>query len=612
MMKLRQKTILIIIITSISLLGTFYSISSAILLESVRSAEHREAEQNIAAFLKLFLYTQRNFSEPFRDWSHWDDSYVFIQNRNQKFIDEQLWLDSLDKLKLDVMLFVKNSGQLVYGIGLGKRELTQESLPGPLREQLTATNEFLHHPNPESIKMGLLQLPENPFWIVSLPVLTTSGKGPIMGSLVVGRYLNDNYWKRIAGVANLPVQVYQVHNLPPKLTKLLLELKAQRTPIHLLNDDTLQGYALLNDILHQPALIFQIEVPRNAYQQGKDSLDYLTISLLISGLVFGIVILFSLEKWVLLRVDSLAKQVKNITQLGDTSLRVQIRGQDEFFMLADTINGMLAASQQAKQEILRLNKRLQADNLRMSAELEVTHRLQQMLLPKPEELLNIPELEVTGFMQPATEVGGDYYDVLQHEGRIILGIGDVTGHGLESGVLMLMVQMAVRTLLTSNITNLKTFLTILNRTVYHNLQRMKCDKNLTLTLLDYQAGRLRVVGQHEVILVIRQGGHLEEVDTIDLGLPIGLEENITNFVDYLDIFLSPGEGIVLYTDGVTEAVNLNQEFYGMERLSTVVRAHWYLSALEIQQAILTDMHQHIGAQKIFDDITIVVLKRKLI
>ncbi|MCP4109582.1 MAG: PAS domain S-box protein, partial [Desulfobacteraceae bacterium] len=95
------------------------------------------------------------------------------------------------------------------------------------------------------------------------------------------------------------------------------------------------------------------------------------------------------------------------------------------------------------------NEELKTENLRMSTELDVTRRLQQMILPTPDELQQIEGLDIVGYMKPAAEVGGDYYDVLRHNGSVKIGIGDVTGHGLESGVLMLMTQTAVRTLLTS-------------------------------------------------------------------------------------------------------------------------------------------------------------------
>ena len=84
--------------------------------------------------------------------------------------------------------------------------------------------------------------------------------------------------------------------------------------------------------------------------------------------------------------------------------------------------------------------------------------------------------------------GGDYYDVLVENGQVKIGIGDVTGHDLESGVLMLMVQTTVQALLLACIDNPEKFLNIINRTIYKNVQRMETDKNLTLSLLDYQEG----------------------------------------------------------------------------------------------------------------------------
>src|SRR5690606_37646588 len=100
----------------------------------------------------------------------------------------------------------------------------------------------------------------------------------------------------------------------------------------------------------------------------------------------------------------------------------------------------------ANLEILALNERLKSENLRLGAELDIARRIQMMVLPKEGELSEIPKIEIAGYMEPADEVGGDYYDVLHDGTRIKVGIGDVTGHGLESGVLMLMVQSVARAL----------------------------------------------------------------------------------------------------------------------------------------------------------------------
>jgi serine phosphatase RsbU (regulator of sigma subunit)/HAMP domain-containing protein len=263
----------------------------------------------------------------------------------------------------------------------------------------------------------------------------------------------------------------------------------------------------------------------------------------------------------------------------------------------------------AHAQVSALNETLRSDNRRMEGELDVTRRLQMMLLPTLEELRQVDGLEIACHMQAALEVGGDYYDVLQHQGRVKIGIGDVTGHGLESGVVMLMTQAIVRALLTSGETDHVRFLSVLNTALYGNVQRMGSDKNLTLCLLDYAAGELKISGQHEHVIVLRRDGAVEMVDTIDLGFPIGLAEEIAAFVGQAKVQLLPGDGVVLYTDGVTEAENMAREQYGLARLAAVLKAHWAGPAEAIKQAVVADLKRYIGAQNVYDDITLVVAKQ---
>ena len=109
---------------------------------------------------------------------------------------------------------------------------------------------------------------------------------------------------------------------------------------------------------------------------------------------------------------------------------------------------------------------------------------------------------------------------------------------------------------------------------------------------------------------MRRSGELELVDTIDLGFPIGLESEITDFIDYTTVQLGPGDGVVLYTDGITEAENFNNERYGLERLCKVVKEHWSQSAEAIKDAVVSTVRQYIGQQTVYDDITLLVIKQR--
>jgi serine phosphatase RsbU (regulator of sigma subunit) len=139
---------------------------------------------------------------------------------------------------------------------------------------------------------------------------------------------------------------------------------------------------------------------------------------------------------------------------------------------------------------------------------------------------------------------------------------------------------------------------------------MQSDKSMTLALLEYGSGKLSLSGQHESILVIRNNGELEEIDTMDLGFPLALEADITPFVAVAETVFHPKDVILLYTDGITEAENPSRERYGIDRLKQVLQVSYHSSASQILKAIMDDLMQFIGRQAILDDCTLVVIKKQ--
>lgn len=307
-----------------------------------------------------------------------------------------------------------------------------------------------------------------------------------------------------------------------------------------------------------------------------------------------------------------SSSIVEINQLAKSFNSMAAQLKTLFHTLEDKVDERTAELATANAEIQQLNAQLKSENLRMKTEIDVARRIQEMILPKPEELERRDDLDIAGFMEPAAEVGGDYYDVLQQEGDrlVTIGIGDVTGHGLESGVIMLMTQTAVRTLRALHETDPVKSLSAINDVLYQNRQRMSSYRNLSLALIDYQDGHLHICGQHEEVLVVRANGTVERVDTLDLGYPVGMLDDISEFIAQHHITLDVGDGIVLYTDGITEAQNDHRQLYGMERLLTIVEQSWHLPSQEIRAAIVEDVRSHIGTHRVYDDITLVVLKRR--
>jgi len=215
---------------------------------------------------------------------------------------------------------------------------------------------------------------------------------------------------------------------------------------------------------------------------------------------------------------------------GNLAHQIILDNRDAQGQLVGAFNKMADALSGNNQEITVFNDRLKAENMRMISEVDLTRQIQHMLLPKKREIKEIIGLDIAGFMEAAEEVGGDYYDVLPHKGRVKIGMDEVTGHRWESGILMIMVQTPVRTWIADNEPQQVKILSAINTVIYDNVQRMKFDKNASLALLDYQQGMLKLSGQHEEMIVVRCNGCVERFDTIDLGFPIGLDAEIAEFV----------------------------------------------------------------------------------
>jgi sigma-B regulation protein RsbU (phosphoserine phosphatase) len=211
-------------------------------------------------------------------------------------------------------------------------------------------------------------------------------------------------------------------------------------------------------------------------------------------------------------------------------------------------------------------------------------------------------------MLPASEVGGDYYDVIETPGGAWFGIGDVAGHGLTTGLVMLMIRSMVASLVEkSPDARPSELLETLNPVLYSSVRkRLGRDEHATLTLLRYEAsGRITFAGAHEELIVWRaQTGKLELIPTP--GTWVGATAEIGDgFVDS-ELALSKGDLLVLYSDGAIEGTNAAGEQYGIERLMAELERRTDLPAGEICLGLLDEVtdfmqHQH-------DDVTLVVVR----
>ena len=241
----------------------------------------------------------------------------------------------------------------------------------------------------------------------------------------------------------------------------------------------------------------------------------------------------------------------------------------------------------------------------MQRELETARRIQTSILPPNP---GVRGLEIAAAMQTAASVGGDYYDVIPTQDGCWIGIGDVTGHGLDAGLVMLMTQCAVSALCGTGIESPRAVISGVNRVLFENIRhRLKRDDHITFSLLRYyNDGRVVFAGAHEEMLISRaSGGAIECIPTP--GTWLGAMKDVGPVTWDSVLELSVGDMMVIYTDGMIEAMNGAREQFGSDRLALVLERVRAEPVEAIRDHLLAEVSR--WEQEKADDATVIVVRR---
>lgn len=247
---------------------------------------------------------------------------------------------------------------------------------------------------------------------------------------------------------------------------------------------------------------------------------------------------------------------------------------------------------------------------RMKKELELAAKIQLSLLPK--ENPAIEGYDFAGISIPAKEAGGDYYDFVNLGGHELgIAIGDVSGKGMGAAIYMTLTKGILQAHAEENASP-KTVLGKVNRLLYRTIEK-NTFVSMFYAILDYQNDTLLYsrAGHNPGILCSGTDGNTRFLKS--KGMALGLEEG-TIFKNTLveeSIDIKPGDVLVLYTDGFTEAMNNNMDEYGEERFTNLISSSTNKSSGEILELILEDVSSFIEEYPQHDDMTIVIIKKKL-
>lgn len=321
------------------------------------------------------------------------------------------------------------------------------------------------------------------------------------------------------------------------------------------------------------------------------------VFLALLGIVFGLILALVIAGRITKPIARLVSSSKIIAK-GDFKHRVHIQTQDELEILGNAFNQMA--------EDLDKSTKALVYKERVTKELELAKKIQDELIPKI--VPKLAGLEISAGIVPAEEIGGDVYDFLKRdEKNTMFYVGDVTGHGVPSGILGSIANSMFFSQMKNP--NLKEIMIMVN-----NVLKAKSPANmfLTLCLLNWNTELMKLTyvnAGHEQM--IKYTAATKEVSLIKAGgIALGMFPDITKMIDEREVSLDVGDCLILYSDGIPEAWQSQHESYGMDRFKATVQKFGTLeNATVIRNSILKDVKAYMGDYKQMDDITIMVVKR---
>jgi serine phosphatase RsbU (regulator of sigma subunit) len=244
-----------------------------------------------------------------------------------------------------------------------------------------------------------------------------------------------------------------------------------------------------------------------------------------------------------------------------------------------------------------------ADRLTLKHDLEIAREIQLAMLPR--DAFTGRGIEVAGRTRPANTVGGDLYDIVQlDDDRLMVVLGDVSGKGSPAALLMALLLAMLRTLAPDDLPP-PTLVERLNRLVYEQAPGARFI-TFFLSIIDLRTGSLTYVNAGQTPpLLRRQDGTVERLTTG--GIALGMFDQ--SIYEQSDTHLAPGDMLVAYSDGITEAENRAGQPFDEGGLEQAVQTYGSSPAPDLARTLFTVVEQHAGDTRLADDLTVVVVKR---
>jgi signal transduction histidine kinase len=357
-MKLRTKTIITVTLISFLIFGALQLVTLLIIQPSFTNLENHEVTQGINQAFSVIDYRLSQLDGKVKDYSFWDDTYNFVQNRNSDYVENNFVDETFNNLNLNLIAVVDNNRSLVYCQSFDLNNQSKVQTSKETESLLTSDDWIWAFQNAAEAVSGLALVNGQPAFVASAPILTSLNEGPAMGAMVFGKYIDSQEINQLTEIMHLNFSLQSVSDFSGQSGNTQIAeslLSGQQTISKANGSDAISGYALVKDIHENQVFILVTTQSRIAYQQGIAMGNIFTGAAVLLSLGFGVSILFLLEREIVKPLITLTAYVKKISHNPNASdPKPLVHYSEEMLVLTSSVKETLKRKLEGMNEVSRM------------------------------------------------------------------------------------------------------------------------------------------------------------------------------------------------------------------------------------------------------------------
>jgi len=335
-MNLRNRTLLLLGLIFCTIFIIVAGVSFSVSMAGLHQLEYTDMNKALGQVRSSLDSESSSLLSTAQDWGWWDETARFVATNDSAYLERNVNSESLATINVHLFLVFDPEGNLVYGRILSPDFQQDDPLSDVTLQTVRGTSSLVHHAPEDRGSSGVLLFHKGPMLVASTPILLSDQSGPVLGTIVMGRYVEDGPLKRIHAATGYTTVIHWQDAVSDQIRTLPQHPKG--VPVLLVPDNqtTITGYGIIKDLTGRD-LVIGVTTSRDIYHAGLANIDTYLMLLVLWAVITAIIVVVVMDRTVLRRIEKLTGRVRSGFERPGDILAPVLSGDDELVVLERSI-----------------------------------------------------------------------------------------------------------------------------------------------------------------------------------------------------------------------------------------------------------------------------------